>query len=144
MRKRDASMTFQRATNRHPNVRKHVVEMAIHRVLLLLSHCRVQLLVTLWTTARQASLCFPISWSLLKLKSIESAMPSSRLGLCRSLPLLPSIFPRIRVFSNEPAFHIRWPKCRLGFLSPLTFCDDAPSLSPSLFKVSFSHSYPFM
>ena len=50
------------------------------------------------------------SWSLLKLMSIESVMPSNHLILCRPLLLLPSIFPSIRVFSNELAFHIRWPK----------------------------------
>ena len=55
------------------------------------------------------SLSITISWSLLKLMSIESVMPSNPLILCRSL-LLPSIFPSIRVFSNESALHIRWPK----------------------------------
>ena len=50
------------------------------------------------------------SWSLLKLMSIESVMPSNHLILCRPLLLLPSIFPSIRVFSNESALHIRWPK----------------------------------
>ena len=59
----------------------------------------VQLFVTPWTAARQASLPFTISWSLLKLTSIESVMPTNHLILCRSL-LLPSIFPRIRVFSK--------------------------------------------
>ena len=58
----------------------------------------------------QASLSFTISWNLLKLMSIESVMPSNHLVLYRSLLLLPSIFPRIRVFSNEQALHIRWPK----------------------------------
>ena len=51
--------------------------------------------------------------------SIESVMPSNHLVLCCPLLFLPSIFPSIRVFSNEPALHIRWPKCRLGFLSLL-------------------------
>ena len=51
-----------------------------------------------------------ISWSLFKLMSIESVMPSNHLILCRPLLLLPSIFPSIRVFSNESALHIRWPK----------------------------------
>ena len=64
--------------------------------------------VTQWTAAHQASLCFTISWSLLKLMSIESVMPSNHLILCRPLLLLPSIFPR--VFFNESALHIRWPK----------------------------------
>ena len=60
-------------------------------------------------TARQASLSITNSWSLLKLVSIVSVMPSSHLILCRPLLLLPSIFPSIRVFSNELALHIRWP-----------------------------------
>ena len=65
---------------------------------------------TPWTAARQASLSITISWSLLKLMSIESVMPSSHLILCRLPLLLPSVFPSIRVFSNESVFHIRWPK----------------------------------
>ena len=63
---------------------------------------------TPWTAARQASLSFTISWSLLQL--IESVMPSNHLILCHPLLLLPSIFPSIRVFSNELALCIRWPK----------------------------------
>ena len=63
-----------------------------------------------WTAARQASLSITISWSLLKLMSIESVMPSNHLFLCCPLLLLPSIFPSIRVFSSELALHIRWPK----------------------------------
>ena len=62
------------------------------------------------TVAHQDSLSFTISWSLLKLMSIESVMPSNHLILCYPLLLLPSIFPSIRVFSNEAALHIRWPK----------------------------------
>ena len=73
-----------------------------------LSH--VQLLATPWTAARQASLSITNSQSLPKLMSIDSVMPSSHLILCRPLLLLPSIFPSIRVFSNESALHIRWPK----------------------------------
>ena len=65
---------------------------------------------TLWTAAHQASLPFTISLSLLKLKSIESMMPFNHLILCHALLLLPSIFPSIRVSSNESALHIRWPK----------------------------------
>ena len=72
---------------------------------------RVQPFVTSWTAARQASLSFTISWSLLKLMSVESVMPSSHLTLCRPLFLPPSVFPSIRVFSTESALHIRWPKC---------------------------------
>ena len=60
--------------------------------------------------ARQASLSFTISWSLLKLMSIESVMPSTHLVLCHPLLLLPSVLPSIRVFLNELALHIRWPK----------------------------------
>ena len=60
-----------------------------------------------WTTARQASLSFTISWSLLKLMSFESMMPSNHLTLCRPLHLLPSIFPSIKVFSNQSALRIR-------------------------------------
>ena len=61
---------------------------------------RVRLFVTLWTAARQDSLSFPISWSLLRLMSIELVMPSNHFILCHLL-LLPSIFPSLRVFSNE-------------------------------------------
>ena len=77
-------------------------------VVQLLSH--VQLFGTLWTVARQASLSFNISQSLLKLLSIESVMPSYHLILCHPLLLLTSIFPSIRVFSNELVLPIRWPK----------------------------------
>ena len=63
-----------------------------------------------WTAARQASLCITISWSLLKLMSIESVMSSNHLILCHPLLLLPLIFPSIRVFFNESALHISWPK----------------------------------
>ena len=66
--------------------------------------------MTPWTAARQASLSFSISWSLLKLTSIESLMHYNHLILCRPLLLLPSIFPSIRVFFNESVLHIRWPK----------------------------------
>ena len=70
----------------------------------------VQLSATPWTTARQASLSITNSWSSPKPMSIESVMPSNHLILCRPLLLLPSIFPSIRVFSNESALCIRWPK----------------------------------
>ena len=65
---------------------------------------------TSWTAACQASLSFIISWNLLTLMSVESVMPSNNLILCCPLPLLPSIFPSIRVFSNESVLCIRWPK----------------------------------
>jgi len=71
---------------------------------------RVRLFVTPWTTARQASLSITNSWSSLRLRSIESVMPSSHLILCRPLLLLPPIPPSIRVFSNESTLHMRWPK----------------------------------
>ena len=70
----------------------------------------VQLFATPWTAARQASLPITNSQSLLKLMSIESVMPSNHLILCGSLLLLPTIFPSIRVFSNESVLRIRWPK----------------------------------
>ena len=74
------------------------------------SFSRVHLFLTPWIAAHQPSLSFAISWSLLKLMSIEPVMPSNHLILCHPLLLLPSIFPSIRVFSNESALHIRWPK----------------------------------
>ena len=70
----------------------------------------VQLFVTPWTAARQASLSITNSQSLLKLMSIELGMPSNHLTLCRPLLLPPSVFPSIRVFSSESVLHIRWPK----------------------------------
>ena len=69
-----------------------------------------QLLVTPWTAAHQASLSFTISWSLLKLMSTKSVIPSNHLIFCHSLILLPSIFPSIRIFSSELALCVRWPK----------------------------------
>ena len=74
----------------------------------LLSH--VPLFATPWTAGRQASLSITNSWSLIKLMSIESVMPSNHLILCRALLLPPSIFPSIRVFSNESVLLIRWAK----------------------------------
>ena len=73
-----------------------------------LSH--VRLFATPWTAARQASLSITNSWSLLKLMSIESVMPSNHLILCHPLLLLPSIFPSIRIFQDESVLRIRWPK----------------------------------
>ena len=78
-----------------------------HVVVQSLSH--VQLIVTPWTAACQASLSITISKSLLRLMSTESVMPSNHLILCCSL-LLPSVFPSVRIFSNELALQIRWPK----------------------------------
>ena len=77
---------------------------------------RVRLFVTPWIAACQASLSITNSRCPPKPMSIESVMPSNHLILCRPLLLLPSIFPSIRVFSNESALHIRWPKyCSFSF-----------------------------
>ena len=78
----------------------------------------VRLFATQGITAHQVSLSFTISWSLLKLMSIESVMPSNHLILCCPLLLLPAIFPSIRVFSNELSLRIRWPKYRSFSFSP--------------------------
>ena len=113
-----------------------------------LSH--VQLFATPWTTALQASLSITNSWSSLKLMSIESVMPSNHLILCHPLLLLPSIFPSIRVFSSEPALHIRWPKYwSFGLTSvlPMNTQDWSPLgwtawislLSKGLFKSLLQH-----
>ena len=80
---------------------------------------RVQLFATSWTAARQASLSFTISQSLLKLMSVQLVLPSNHLILCRPLLFLLSIFLSIRVFSNESALPIRWPKYwSFSFISP--------------------------
>ena len=73
-----------------------------------------------WTTARQASLSITNSWSLLKLMSIEWVIPSNHLILCHPLLFLPSIFPSIKVFSNELALCIKWPKYWSFSISPST------------------------
>ena len=83
--------------------------------------------MTPWTAAHQASLS---SWSLLKLMSIKSVMPSNHLILCRPLLLLPSVFPGIRVFSNELSLRIRWPKYWSFSFSISPSSDFAPALSP--------------
>ena len=74
------------------------------------SFSRVRLFATPWSAARQASLSFTISWSLLKLMSIELVLPSNHLVLSCPLLLLLSIYPSIRVFSNESSRRMRWPK----------------------------------
>ena len=84
----------------------------VGRLCLTLCVCRS------WTAAHQASLSFTISQRLFKLMSIESVMPSNHLILCRHLLLLPSIFPSIRVFSNELALRIRWPQYWSFSISP--------------------------
>ena len=114
---------------------------------------RVQLFMTPWITARQASLSISISRSSLKLTSIESVMPSSHLILCRPLLLLPSIPPSIRVFSNESTLRMRWPKYwsfsfsifpskeipglifRMDWLDPLAVRDWKKKVFPEVFKV---------
>ena len=78
----------------------------------------VRLFATPWTAACQASLSNTNSWSLLKLMSIQLVMPSNHFIFCGSHFLLPSIFPRIRVFSNESALCIRWPKYWSFSISP--------------------------
>ena len=80
-----------------------------HLKLSLVTQC-VHLFVTPWTAVRQASLTITNSQSLLKLMFLESVMPSSHLKLCHPLLLLPATFPRIRIFSNELAVCITWPK----------------------------------
>ena len=82
----------------------------VHSLVSVQSLSHVQLFVTPWTAARQASLSMASSQSLLKLMSIELVMPSNHLIFCRPLLLPPSIFPSIRVFSNESVLCIRWPQ----------------------------------
>ena len=89
-----------------------------YELIIVQSLCHVWLFVTPWTTACQAFLSFTVSQSLLKLLPTESVMPSSYLILCCPLLLLPSVFPKIRVFSNESALRIRWPKYWSFSISP--------------------------
>ena len=91
---------------------------------LLFSHSVMSDSAAPWTAAEQASLSFTISWSLLKLMSIELVMPSNHLMLCRPLLLLSSVFPSIRVYSNELAPCLRWPEYwTFSFsISPLNEC----------------------
>ena len=103
----------------------------IFAVVQLLSH--VWLFVTPWTAVCQAFLSSTVSQSLLKLMSTESGMPSNHLILCRPLLLLPSIFSSIRVFSNELALHIRWPKY-------WTFSQHQPSQS-WIFRIDFLYNW---
>ena len=83
---------------------------SVHLFSSVQSVSRVRLFVTPWTAARQAFLSITSSWSLLKLVSIQSVMPSNYLILCHPLLLPPSIFPSIRVFSDESVLCIMWPK----------------------------------
>ena len=92
---------------------------------------RVRLLATPWTAAHQAPLSFSTSQSLCKLMSIESVIISNHLSLCHPLLLLPSIFPSIRVFPKEMAFHIRWPKHWSFILVTSPKSNYLPKASPS-------------
>ena len=87
-----------------------VLTLSTSAVVVVESLSHVWLFVTPWTATCQASLSFTIFWSLLKLMSIETVMPSNHLILCHPLLFLPSIFPSIRVFSDESVLCIRWPK----------------------------------
>ena len=91
-------------------IQQHILQLVYLHLSSVQLSCLVQLFVTPWTTAFQASLSITNSQSLLKLMSIESVMPSNHLILCRPFLLPPSIFPSIRVFWNESVLHIRWPK----------------------------------
>ena len=100
------------------NTLAHFLIQDVFQFSLVQSLSRVQLFVTPWTAAHQASLSFTNSQSLLK--SIELVMPSNHLILCHPLLCQPSVFLSIRVFSNESVLRIRWPKCwSFGFsISP--------------------------
>ena len=91
-----------------------VLWMPLHKFSVLFSSFQslshVQFFAMPWTVAWQAFLSITNSWSLMKLMSIESVMPSNHLNLCHPILLTPSIFPSTRVFSTESVLHIRWPK----------------------------------
>ena len=89
---------------------RHFVTAALANKCVVQSLSRVQLFATPWAAAHQTSLSFTVSQSLFKLMSIESVVPSNHPILCLPLLLLPSVFPSIRVFSDESVFPIRWPK----------------------------------
>ena len=103
---------------------------------LLLSSSLMSDSATPQTAAHQASLSFTISWSLLKLMSIKLVMPSNRPVLCHPLLLMPSIFPSIRVFSNESALHIRWPRYWSFSISPSNEYSGLISFSIDLFDLA--------
>ena len=94
----------------HPGSNSGSPTYQLHDYVVVQSLSHFRLFVTPWTAAHQSSLSFIISWSLLKLLSIELVMPSNHLILCRPILLLPSVLPSIRVISNELALRIRWPK----------------------------------
>ena len=108
-----------------------------HLLLLLFSHYITSDSAAPWAAACRGSLSFTISWSLLKLMSVESVMPSNHLILCHLLLLLPSIFPRTRVFSSELARRIRWPKhWSFSFsISPSNECSGLISFSIDWFDL---------
>ena len=97
-------------THTHTHTHTHTQNQCCNGFSSVQSLSRVRPFATPWNAARQASLSITTSWSLLRLMSIESVMPSNHLILCHPLLLLPSVFPNIRVFSNESALHIMWPK----------------------------------
>ena len=101
---------MSKAKNRHTDGNEHMKTCSTSLPIVVQSLSHVQLIATPWTAAHQTSLSFTISWSLLKLRSFESVIPSNHLILCPLLLLLPSIFPNIGIFSSESALHIRWPK----------------------------------
>ena len=117
-------MKFPLASQLHPHLILHVFSLLCcsSTRYVVLSHCsffyfssvqllsRVRLFVTPWTAAHQVSLSITNSWGLPKPMSIESVVPSDHLILCHPLLFLPSIFPSIRVFSNDSALCIRWPE----------------------------------
>ena len=105
-------------------IHRHVSQ-SVSQSVQSLSH--IQLFVTPWTTAHQASLSITNSWSLCKLMSIESVMPPNHLILCRPLLLLPPIPPSIRVFSNESTLRMRWPKY-LSFSFSISPSKEIPGL----------------
>jgi len=108
MKKYSTSLIIKKSENQNYNeISPHTSQ---NQFSLVQSLSHVQLFATPWTAACQASLSITNSWSLPRLMSIEMVMPSNHLILCCPLLLLPLIFPRIRVFSNESALRIRWPK----------------------------------
>ena len=109
--------------------------MLLSHISYLLSSCSVMSdSVTPWTAASRASLSFTTSWNLLKLMSIESVMPSNHFILCHPLFLLPSVFPSIRVFSNESTLLIRWSKYR-SFSFSISPCNEYSELI--LFRIDW-------
>ena len=109
-------------------------------VVVVQSLSRVRLFATPWTAACQTSLSFTVSWSLFKLMSIESVMPSNYLILCRPVLLLPSILPSVRVFSGESALHNRWPKYWSFIISPSKECSGLTDMISLLSQESSSSS----